>query len=414
METKFTPVLLSGTFLLALAVVSPEAPVIKVVEDPDQPPTFARDIAPIIQNKCMPCHATGGVGPFPLETYEQVKNRAELVRFQAVARTMPPTTAQSESGFFAHNAPLTDEEVVTIQEWYRRDSLAGDLSNEPSTTRPAKIDLSSDVDYVLAPTEPGSVKLEGAQYWQVFAIPLPDIEINLESFEFLPKSVQAVRFATLAIAPEGFDPNSAPYETAGSMDLPAEHLIGTWAPGYPTWKMPEGTTKTLPVGGTLLVQLQIQPLGKRASADFKLGLKKAEKKKASGNWLTLGSEDFLIPAGGSPTFTYTQTLSKDARVAHIIPEARFFAAKMTLAAKLPDGSTRRLFDTLQWDVYWNGNFQFQNPVFLPKGTVLTAEISYNNDDRCVMNEDQPPRDILPGPTIDDEVSRLHIHLIPAD
>ena len=39
------------------------------------PPTFAKDVAPIVQKNCMSCHRDGQAAPFPLVTYDDVKKR---------------------------------------------------------------------------------------------------------------------------------------------------------------------------------------------------------------------------------------------------------------------------------------------------------------------------------------------------
>lgn len=360
----------------------------------------------------MPCHTPDGVAPFPLETYEQVKNRSELVRFQSIAKTMPPTTATSDQGVFAHNAPLTDEEIITIQNWVRDGLPEGPTQFNAKSLLYEMEWAIGQPDLILKPTNPPQIQLEGPQYWQVFAIPLPDKPINLQAFDFIPVSKKSVRSATLALAPAGYKPPAEPQLTNGSMDIPGDNLIGVWAPGYPNWSLPQGQTRTLPPNGTLLVQVQYQPLGKPDSADFQLGLKAAPQAGKQGDWITLGQEEFKIPAGHSPTYTFTHTLDQPAKVSTIIPEARFYAAKMKVTATLPDGTQRTLFDTLQWDIYWAGNFQLTPQVSLPKGTVLTAEMSYSNDDKCVMNEGQEPKDIFSGPGIDQEVCRMHILLIP--
>ncbi len=55
-----------------------------------EPPTFTKDVAPIIQQKCQNCHRRDHVGPFALETYEQVRKRAGDIATVAGERLMPP------------------------------------------------------------------------------------------------------------------------------------------------------------------------------------------------------------------------------------------------------------------------------------------------------------------------------------
>ena len=39
----------------------------------DDPPTYSKDVAPILQQTCIRCHSEGGVAPMPLTTYEEVR-----------------------------------------------------------------------------------------------------------------------------------------------------------------------------------------------------------------------------------------------------------------------------------------------------------------------------------------------------
>src|SRR5690348_9866295 len=55
-----------------------------------RPPTFAKDVAPILQNRCARCHRADHVGPFPLQTYEQARKRAEDIAAVAGDGVMPP------------------------------------------------------------------------------------------------------------------------------------------------------------------------------------------------------------------------------------------------------------------------------------------------------------------------------------
>jgi hypothetical protein len=43
------------------------------VPPPSGAPTFAKDVAPILQRKCQVCHRPGEAGPFSLLTYEQAR-----------------------------------------------------------------------------------------------------------------------------------------------------------------------------------------------------------------------------------------------------------------------------------------------------------------------------------------------------
>ena len=56
----------------------------------ETPPTFTKDIAPILFQNCAGCHRPGEVGPFPLLTYEDARKRAKQVSKLTGNHIMPP------------------------------------------------------------------------------------------------------------------------------------------------------------------------------------------------------------------------------------------------------------------------------------------------------------------------------------
>ncbi len=62
------------SFVFAVLGLGP----LQVVQVGD-PPTFSRDIAPIVFENCISCHRSGGSAPFSLETYEDVSRRARQI-----------------------------------------------------------------------------------------------------------------------------------------------------------------------------------------------------------------------------------------------------------------------------------------------------------------------------------------------
>ena len=53
-------------------------------------PSFAKDVAPVIQQKCAGCHQLGGIAPFPFETARQISRRASLIAGAVQTGSMPP------------------------------------------------------------------------------------------------------------------------------------------------------------------------------------------------------------------------------------------------------------------------------------------------------------------------------------
>ncbi len=69
--------------------------------------SYANTVAPIIQTKCATCHQPGGIGPMPLNTYEQVKGFSPMIREVIRTHRMPPYLADETVGQFQDDDRLT-------------------------------------------------------------------------------------------------------------------------------------------------------------------------------------------------------------------------------------------------------------------------------------------------------------------
>ena len=60
---------------------------------PDAAPrqvTFAKDVAPILQDHCQECHRVGSMAPMSLVTFEETRPWAKAIKQRVETRTMPP------------------------------------------------------------------------------------------------------------------------------------------------------------------------------------------------------------------------------------------------------------------------------------------------------------------------------------
>ena len=60
-------------------------------------PTYYKDVAPILDNKCTSCHRLGGIAPFPLTDYDSAKDNATRALDQVDSNAMPPFDAREEA-----------------------------------------------------------------------------------------------------------------------------------------------------------------------------------------------------------------------------------------------------------------------------------------------------------------------------
>ena len=78
------------------------------------PPTFYRDVLPILQDHCQTCHRLGEIGPMPLVTYKQTRCQARKMADRARAKIMPPWFADPCCGRFSDDPSLTGQQIATL------------------------------------------------------------------------------------------------------------------------------------------------------------------------------------------------------------------------------------------------------------------------------------------------------------
>ena len=79
--------------------------------------TWDREIAPIVQARCVSCHSPGGRAPMPLGSYEQARPWAKAIKEEVLARRMPKWHGVRGYGDFTNDPSLSASEMTLIAAW---------------------------------------------------------------------------------------------------------------------------------------------------------------------------------------------------------------------------------------------------------------------------------------------------------
>ncbi len=85
-----------------------------------------------------------------------------------------------------------------------------------------------------------------------------------------------------------------------------------------------------------------------------------------------------------------------------------------MIAKLPDGRQMTLLRIADWDLDWQDQYTFAQPIALPKGTELTTTIVYDNSADNPENPYSPPRPITWGRESNDEMGAVTLAVTAVD
>ena len=100
---------------------------------PAAPPSFTRDVAPILQRRCQTCHRPDTFAPMSLLTYEDARPWARSIKQKVAAREMPPWYIDKTVGVhhFKNDVSLTDQEIATIVQWVDSGAPKGNPADMP-------------------------------------------------------------------------------------------------------------------------------------------------------------------------------------------------------------------------------------------------------------------------------------------
>ncbi len=79
--------------------------------------TWEREIAPIVQARCVTCHSAGGRAPMALTTYQEARPWARAIREEVLTRRMPKWHVVRGYGDFANDPSLSAFEIALIAAW---------------------------------------------------------------------------------------------------------------------------------------------------------------------------------------------------------------------------------------------------------------------------------------------------------
>jgi hypothetical protein len=105
-------------------------------------PTFARNIAPILQRACQSCNRPGAIAPMSLITYPDARPWARSIKQKVTTREMPPWYIDRDIGIqkFKDDPSLSDDEIATIVKWVDSGAPAGDAADLPAPRQFTDVD----------------------------------------------------------------------------------------------------------------------------------------------------------------------------------------------------------------------------------------------------------------------------------
>ena len=386
-------------------------------EDAPEIVTFNQHIAPIILEHCAPCHRKGMSAPFQLLTYEDARRRAKQIKEVTESKYMPPWLPEPVDGGFKHQRGLSDQQIRLIKTWCNTGSKKGDDIEPPSPPDwPGDWQL-GEPDLIASMPSAYSLQAEGRDIYRNFVLKVPITKpLYVKELEFHPENARVVHHALIYIDSTRQSQrrdNADPKPGFGGMRVPMsagmpEGQFLSWQPGKIYSKSDNSVPWMLQPGTDLVIQVHMNPTGKIEDFSCSVGLHFSEIPPSSIPYkIKLTSLAIDIP---SETSFYrvkdSMRLPVDVQLTRILPHAHYLCKRMEGYAILPDGIKKRLILIKNWDFNWQGDYIYETPIKLPKGTVLHMDYTYDNSTGNLANPHSPPKKVTYGPESSDEMAEL--------
>ena len=426
--------MLKRTFALALTLATLILAALSRGEVPVQAQnarvTFTETIAPIVYDNCVSCHRPGEAAPFPLLTYDDVRNRGALIAAVTQRRYMPPWQATHGYGEFQDERRLTDAQIAAIQTWVKNGMPQGDPTRMPALPKFTTGWRLGTPDLVLEMPKEFEVPASGPDIFRNFVVPSGLTEDKwVRAVEFRPRARAVVHHALFAyvrsgayasvdgadgqpgfrgLAPIGANPAISP---AGP--------LGGWAVGATPRFLPEGLALPMGRGSDFVIQMHFHPSGKVEREKSVVGIYFADKAPERTlrvlqlpGLFGIGSGLDIPPGEKNYVVERSATLPVDVRVYLANPHAHYLGKEFKATATLPDGTTKPLLWIQDWDFNWQDGYNYKEPVMLPKGTRVDVRITYDNSASNPRNPSNPPKRVWWGEESTDEMGSISFGLVP--
>jgi peroxiredoxin len=366
--------------------------------------SYSKTIAPILDEKCVTCHISGGIGPFTLDSYEKVKGYAPMIRETVRTKRMPPYFADPHIGTFKSAQGLTEQQTKLLVHWIEAGAPRGEGA-DPLLANANKV----------------------APEWPV-ALGKPDVIVDIPAFavpatgvvEYQNQRVQNpftenTWLRAIAIKPgERSVLHHVVSNWVQTADAPKATIpggsVGSYTPGAEPQIMAAGSGAPVPAGGKLNFQMHYTTTGKAATDHTQVGFYTLKtppqfiKRSA-----VIGDFALYIPAGEARHKEVAYMVAPaDMELTTLYPHSHYRGMHVELKQKTPDGKETMLLALPKYDFNWQRDYDPVKPIIVKKGTKLIATWVYDNSMYNKANPDYK-RNVTWGEQTPDEMMYFRIN-----
>ena len=335
--------------------------------------SYAKDIAPILEAKCVACHSPNSIAPWAMTSYEMVKGYAPMVREAIKTDRMPPYNADPHVGQFQMDEELTTKEAQTIVHWIEAGAPRGEGDD------PLKVAVKPRADWPLGKPDlvvdvPAySVPASGVVDYQTPAVGNMLTEGKwLYATTFKPGDRKGVHHILAGWIPKMPETSKGEF----SWDI----SMGGYAVGNESNTAPAGWATWVPAGGAMSFQMHYTPYGKAYNDTSKVAFyfqDKAPERMMRQIVIVDPTIEILPNTARHHERAYVK-FPGEAYIYGAQPHAHYrgYSSKLTMIT--PDGKETLLLNMPKYDFGYQREYIFKDLIKVPAGSTLVADYLYDN------------------------------------
>jgi hypothetical protein len=375
-------------FVVACGLASPLSSVSAA-----EPPTFAKDVAPILYKSCVECHRPTAMAPMSLMTYEDARPWARAIKQKVTRREMPPWGADPAVGKFSNDVSLTQSQIDTIAAWVDAGAPLGNRAELPAQPQFAEGWSIGQPDLVFKMITPFQVPADGTVPYTYITVPTNLKEdIWIRGVEFKPTDRRVVHHIISDLVEGNGKPvDPEPKVTRDRTRVMVPGGIGGLAPGRLYGVFEEGTARRIPAGADIVLQMHYTTIGEAITDQTEIGVILAKEPAARlrvGGGGAMPNLNLVIPPNHSNfEATAQRTFDKDTYLTSVFPHMHVRGKDVQFRIIYPDGREEIVLSVPRYDFNWQTSYELAEPKFMPKGTTLKIVAHYDNSAANRYNPD---------------------------
>ncbi len=351
-------------------------------------PDYAKDVAPILKEKCAHCHVQGGIAPFAMNSYDIVRGFAPMIKEVLLTKRMPPAQVDPHVNKFENANYMSNEQLQTLVHWIDAGAPRGTAKKDAmADIKPVKEEWQLGKPDFIVEVPAFTVPATGVIDYFNHVIDLPFKEdMYVKAVQFIPGDTRVLHHLLSYMSSPDYD------RTKVISEENVRDFLEGYAPGKTdATTFPEGTGVFVPKGYKLVMQMHYTTMGKEVVDKTRVGLyfhKTPPKYKYLTYPISHGGTALQIPPGEQEyKMNGSYVLKEDTMLYAMRPHMHYRGRAFRFTAVYPDGRRETLMNVPNYNFAWQPTYRLTQPKLLPAGTRVVTDGIFDNSKWNSWNPD---------------------------